>query len=87
MMIGLLIKYIKDYENQIYYRSKSLFHCRWSYLEGVIRGIKSIFISDYSEKLTTTYYIKYNNSSDPMWVNEFSIFKDKTDLTNHIYRL
>lgn len=56
-------------------------------LEGVIRGIKSIFISDYSEKLTTTYYIKYNSSSDPMWVNEFSIFKDKTDLTNHIYRL
>ena len=56
-------------------------------LEGVIRGIKSIFISDYSEKLTTTYYIKYNNNFDPMWVNEFSIFKDKTDLTNHIYRL
>jgi hypothetical protein len=56
-------------------------------LQGDIRGIKSIFISDYSEKLTTTYYIKYTNSCDPIWVNEFSIFKDKTDLTNHIYKL
>lgn len=56
-------------------------------LQGVIRGIKSIFISDYSEKLTTTYYIKYTNSCDPIWVNEFSIFKDKTDLTNYINKL
>lgn len=31
--------------------------------------------------------VKYSDSCDPMWVNEFSIFKDKTDLTNHIYRL
>lgn len=56
-------------------------------MQGVIRGIKSIFISNYSKDLTTTYYIKYSDSCDPMWVNEFSIFKDKTDLTNHIYRL
>lgn len=56
-------------------------------LQGVVRGVKSIFISNYSTNLTTTYYIKYSDSCDPMWVNEYSIFKDKTDLTNHIYRL
>lgn len=56
-------------------------------LKGVIRGIKSIFISDYSKNLTTTYYIKYSDSCEPKLVNEYSIFKDKTDLTNHIYRL
>ena len=56
-------------------------------LQGVIRGIKSIFISDYSEDLTTIYYIKYNKSSDPIWINEYSIFKDKTNLINHISKL
>lgn len=56
-------------------------------LQGVVRGVKSIFISNYSKDLTTTYYIKYSDSCDPIWVNEYSIFKDKTDLTNHIYRL
>lgn len=56
-------------------------------LQGVIRGIKSIFISDYSEKLTTTYYVRHSPCCEPIWVNEYSIFKDKTDLTNHIYGL
>jgi hypothetical protein len=66
---------------------KVYFIANGAILQGVIRGIKSIFISNYSENLTTTYYIKYSDSCDPMWVNEYSIFKDKTDLTNHIYRL
>ena len=66
---------------------KVYFIANGAILQGVIRGIKSIFISDYSENLTTTYYIKYNDSCDPIWINEFSIFKDKTDLTNHINKL
>lgn len=56
-------------------------------LEGIIRGIKSIFLTDYSKALHTTYYIKYNNVCDPIWVNEHSIFNNKTELTNYINRL
>ena len=56
-------------------------------LKGVIRGIKSIFISDYSKKLTTSYYIKYSNSCEPKLVKEYSIFKDKNSLKSHIHNL
>lgn len=56
-------------------------------LTGVIRGIKSTFVSNYSKTLITSYYIKYNDSSDPIWVNEYSVFKDKTDLINDINKL
>lgn len=56
-------------------------------LQGVIRGIKSTFVSNHSKTLITSYYIKYNDSFDHIWVYEYSIFKDKTDLINDINKL
>lgn len=66
---------------------KVYFIANGAILQGVIRGIKSIFISDYSEKLTTTYYVRHSPSCEPIWVNEYSIFKDKSSLKSHIHNL